>query len=97
MFCSDLPLEIVQNNLTHCYYLALHCRTDGEVCVAAAEAPSGERYRCPLCQTLCHCTPLGEGGTLRPLHFWNRTRDAHSFAESSRRLWLDFKNSRLRA
>jgi hypothetical protein len=71
MACADLPLEIAQNNLTHCYYLGLHCRTDGEVRVAAEEAPSDESYQCPLCQTLCHCTPLGEGGTLRPLPFWN--------------------------
>jgi hypothetical protein len=97
MACSALPLEIAQNNLTHCYYVTVHCRKDGEIRVAAEEAPSDETYLCPLCQTLCHCTPLGEGGTLRPLPFWNRTQDAHSFAEASRRLLLDLKNNRLRA
>jgi hypothetical protein len=45
MACSALPLEIAQNNLTHCYYLALHCRKDGEIRVAAEEAPSDETYR----------------------------------------------------
>jgi hypothetical protein len=47
MACSTLPLEIAENNLTHCYYFAVHCRKDGEIRVAAGEAPSDECCRCP--------------------------------------------------
>ena len=50
MACSALPLEIAENDLTHCYYLAVHCRKDGEIRVATEEVPSGDCYRCPVCQ-----------------------------------------------
>jgi hypothetical protein len=82
MACAALPLEIAENNLTHCYYLAVHCRVDGEIRVATEEAPSGECYRCPVCQTLCHWCFLGEGGTLRVLPFWASSQD-----EAARRFW----------
>jgi hypothetical protein len=94
MACSALPSEIAQNDLTHCYYLAVHCRTHGEIRVATEEQPVDECYACPLCQALCYSTLLGEGGTLRELPFWNRMQDAHSFAGADRRLWLDRKAGR---
>src|SRR5690348_5539307 len=97
MACSALPLEIAHNDLTHCFYLAVHCRTHGEIRVATEEPPAGECYACPLCQALCYSTLLGEGGTLRDLPFWNRIQDARSFAGADRRLWLDFKASRTQA
>jgi hypothetical protein len=66
-----------QNNLIHCYYVALHCRKDGEIRVAAAEAPSDECYRCPLPDALplysarggrhAPTTPLLESDPRRPL------------------------------
>lgn len=39
MDCSALPLEILRNGLTHCYYVALHCRHWGDVLAAIKEAP----------------------------------------------------------
>jgi len=39
MDCSVLPLEILLNGLTHCYYAALYCRRWGDVRAAIKEAP----------------------------------------------------------
>ncbi len=97
MACSALPLEIAENNLTRCYYIALHCRQCGEIRVATEEAPSDDRYRCPLCQALCHSCLLGEGGTLRPLPFWDRPQNSYSLADTVRRFWLVQKAGRLEA
>jgi len=97
MACSALPLQIAENNLTHCHYVSLHCRKDGEIRIALQEAPASESYHCPLCQAPCYWIPLGEGGTLRPLPFWNRIQDSHSFREADRRLWLDLKRRQVQA
>src|SRR5437899_6867717 len=67
---------------------------DGDIRVATEEAPSHERYPCPLCRALCHSCLLGEGGTVRALPFWSRPQDSFSHTEAGRRLWLDIKNSR---
>jgi hypothetical protein len=91
MACSALPSEIAQNDLTHCYYLAVHCRAHGEIRVAIEELPADECYACPFCQAICYSTLLGKGGTLRPLPFWNRIQDAYSFMQADRRFWLDRK------
>ena len=50
MACSALPLQIAENNMTHCHYVSLHGRTDGEIRIALEELPASESYRCPLCQ-----------------------------------------------
>ena len=70
MACSALPLEIAQNNLTHCFYVAVHCKQHGEIRIATEAAPSGERYCCPVCQAPCQSSVLGEGGTHRALPFF---------------------------
>jgi hypothetical protein len=61
------------------------------------QATASESYHCPLCQANCHWTPLGEGGTSRPLPFWSRPQSAYSFTEADRRFWQDLKGSRRRA
>lgn len=94
MACSALPLEIAQHKLIPCHYFKILCRKDGEIRVGAADALSGDSYQCPICHTLCYSSPLGEGGTLRPMPFWNRIQDAHSFTAAANRLWLDLKDSR---
>lgn len=71
MPCSTLPLEIAENALTHCYYVAIHCRQHGEIRITTYQEP-GNLYPCPICQARCHTVLLGEGGTLRPLPFWTR-------------------------
>jgi len=52
-----LPLELLRNWLTH------GC--------AVRYARSGRRYPCPLCEGLCECACIGEGGTQRALLFWD--------------------------
>ena len=71
MSCSILPLEIAEHGLTHCYYLALHCRHCGGFRIGTDQESS--RYPCPVCQLPSQTILLGEGGTLRPLPFWDRT------------------------
>ena len=97
MACSALPLEIAEHHLVHCYYFKIFCRTDGEVRIGAAQAPSWDSYRFPICHALCFSSPLGEGGTLKSMPFWDRIQDAHSFTAAARRFWLNLKDSRLRA
>jgi len=92
--CRARAALYAENNLTHCYYFSVHCRKDGDIRVATEEAPSHERYPCPLCRALCHSCLLGEGGTVRALPFWSRPQDSFSHTEAGRRLWLDIKNSR---
>jgi hypothetical protein len=69
MACSALPLEIAEKDLTHCYYLAVHCRKDGEIRVAT-EGAIWRMLPVSRLPALCHSSLLGEGGTIRELPFW---------------------------
>ncbi len=80
MPCSTLPLQITANGLTHCYYLAIHCREHGEIRIGTDQGPA-DLYACPLCQRLSETVLLGEGGTLRPLPFWDRTEGKGVYRE----------------
>src|SRR5262249_23467327 len=95
MACSALALEIARNNLTPCYYLSVRCRRCGELRVGLEEIPTERFHRCPLCNQVCEYTVLGEGGTVRSLPFWDRVQDTFSFAEATRRMWLEIKRSQL--
>src|SRR5258708_26353091 len=97
MACSALPLQIAENNLTHCHYVSLHCRKDGEIRIALEEPPADECYCCPLCQANCRWTPLAEGGTRRALPFFGRPQSSYSFQEADRRLWHDLKRHQVQA
>jgi hypothetical protein len=78
MATSALPLTILRNGLTHCYYLSLHCRRCGNVRAAVEEVPSDRFHPCPLCHRDCVYAILGEGGTQRALPFWNQIRESVS-------------------
>jgi hypothetical protein len=73
---SALPLQIAENNLTHCHYVSLHYRKDGEMRIALEETPASESCRCPLCQSNCRWTPLGEGGARRAPPLFGRPQSA---------------------
>jgi hypothetical protein len=49
MATSALPLEILRNGLTHCYYLSLPCRRCENVRAAVEEVPTDRFHLCPLC------------------------------------------------
>jgi len=68
MACSALPLETAEKDLTHCYYLAVHCRKDGEIRVAT-EGAIWRMLPVSRLPALCHSSLLGEGGTLRSSRF----------------------------
>ena len=85
MSCSALPLEIAENGLTHCYYLALHCRNCGDFRIGTDQEPS-DHYPCPVCQRLSEAALLGEGGTLRALPFWDRTEGKGVYREMLTRM-----------
>jgi hypothetical protein len=88
MACSALPLEIESHQLTHCYYLSLHCGQHGDIRIAVENAPACALYPCPLCEAPCYCYILGRGGTARgPLPFWDEIPETISFEEANRRLW----------
>lgn len=80
MSSSTLPLEIAENGLTHCYYLSLHCRNCGDFRIGTDQNPA-DLYACPVCRRLSETVTLGEGGTLRPLPFWDRTEGKGAYRE----------------
>jgi len=68
---TALPVEILRNGPTPCYYLMLLCREHGEIRTAIADIPSGCLHPLPLCNRNCEYKLLGEGGTHRSLPFWD--------------------------
>jgi hypothetical protein len=65
MACSTLPLEIVSEQLTRCYYVALSCRQHGEIRAAIQDVPVDRFHPCPVCHRECEYTLLGRGGNPR--------------------------------
>jgi hypothetical protein len=53
----------------------------GEIRLAVEGAPSDELFPCPVCGSPCLFTLLGEGGTHRPLPFWDEIRDSLTLKE----------------
>ena len=93
--CSGLELAITEHGLTHCYYLAIHCRHCGDSRIGTHQEPVG-LYPCPVCQRSCETTLLGEGGTLRPLPFWDRTEGKGVYREMLGRMLSVRSRSRRR-
>jgi len=87
MATSALPLEILRNGLTPCYFLSLHCRECGDIRTAIPEVPSDRFHSCPRCHQACEYTLLGEGGTQRELPFWNRIQDSFTMANMIEMHW----------
>src|SRR5690348_15390014 len=85
MVGSELSTQIGEHRLTHCFYIAVHCREHGEVRIGTQHKPATRRHPCPMCSARCEYSVLGEGGTLRPLPFWDRPQDVYSFFESNHR------------
>jgi len=78
MSCSTLSFELTRNRLSHVYYLHLYCDDHGMMRVAASELPTKRFHPCPLCHADCAYRFLGEGGTQRPLPFFELIPQ-HSF------------------
>jgi hypothetical protein len=92
MASSALSVEIAENHLTPCFYLAVHCREHGEIRIGLAHEPAGQRYACPICLARCDYTLLGAGGTLRALPFWDRPQEVYSFLSANQRLYCTEKS-----
>ena len=88
---SAVLREIIRaNGLTHCFHVELHCQLHGYIRIAVKHPAPGHRSRCPICDALCECTLQGEGGTRRPLPFWEKMRSG-SFAEALAGFWTSHK------
>jgi hypothetical protein len=87
MACSELSVEITENNLTPCSYLELLCFNCGKIRLATEGEPSGRQQSCPICSTPAYeYRQIGQGGTLRPLPYWNRIREeSYDFREVLKR------------
>jgi hypothetical protein len=89
-------LEITENGLTPVYYLSVHCRHCGDFRIGTNQEPS-DLYPCPICQRSCEAVLLGEGGTVRPLPFWDRTEGKGVYREMLERMLLARRKRRLAA
>jgi len=90
--CSGLELAITEQGLTHCYYLAIHCPDCGDSRIGTDQ--DARCYPCPVCQRLSEAILLGEGGTLRPLPFWDRTEGKGVYREMVARMVLAHRRRR---
>jgi hypothetical protein len=70
-FLPALPSEITENGLTYVYDLTLHCRHCGDFPIGTDQSVAF--HPCPSCQQPFQAILLGEGDTLNPLPFWDRT------------------------
>jgi hypothetical protein len=81
MASAALTLEVKANHLRHRYYLVIYGKCHGEIRLAVEGAPSDELFPCPVCGSPCLFTLLSEGGTHRPLPFWDEIRDSLTLKE----------------
>jgi hypothetical protein len=72
MSCAALSLELERHSLTLCYYVYLSCPNCGELRAAIEEIPTDRFLPCPSCRQKVEYKVLAEGGTARPLPFWER-------------------------
>lgn len=71
MHCAELPQEIERHSLVPCYYFALGCPNCGNLRAALPKNPKTVVISCPACGDDAEIlNPLGEGGTVRALPFW---------------------------
>jgi len=90
--CSTLPLEIVRNTLTRCFYLCIRCHDHGEIRLAAACEPHGECFPCPICERPSWFVVLGEGGHTQSAAILGKVKDTFSFGEGVGQFWREQKS-----